>query len=69
MEMDLIWLTVATAGFDPTWDRCEFDSSGEYVCNVVTRKAGAVFQLPCNNEVVADGADEFIGCDDADPTC
>lgn len=55
-------------GFDPTWDRCEFDSSGEYVCNVVTRKAGAVFQLPCNNEVVADGADEFIGCDDADPS-
>ncbi|MDH3923441.1 MAG: hypothetical protein OET41_02450 [Xanthomonadales bacterium] len=52
--------------FDDDWDRCEFNENDEYVC-LVTKKRGAVFELPCNNNVVSDGAEEFIGCDADDP--
>jgi hypothetical protein len=52
--------------FDDDWNRCEFNENDEYVC-LVTKKRGAVFELPCNNNVVSDGAEEFIACDPDDP--
>lgn len=52
--------------FDDQWNRCEFNENDEYVC-LVDRKNGAVFELPCNNNIDPDGAEESWTCDQDDP--
>ncbi len=52
--------------FDETWNRWEFNDNDELV-PMVDRKEGAVFELPCNTNLDADGAEEFIECDPANP--
>ncbi|MFT5769401.1 MAG: hypothetical protein ACI9H8_001368 [Lysobacterales bacterium] len=50
--------------FDEDWNTsAECWTGSEWIdCEIASRKEGAVFELPCNNEIT-DDQDGFIGCD------
>lgn len=52
--------------FDAWWNGDFYDDTGTYEGDLgdpVSRKQGATFMLPCNENIVADGADSFVPCD------
>ena len=52
--------------FDETWNRWEFNDNDELV-PMVDRKEGAVFELPCNNNITAADGETLVECDADDP--
>jgi hypothetical protein len=49
------------------WDTCAYVND-EYICGVISKKQGAVFELPCNNNITDDDTDTFVPCDAAVPS-
>ena len=48
------------------WDTCAYVND-VYTCGVISQKDGAVFELPCNNNI-SDDKEELVPCDAAKPS-
>lgn len=49
------------------WNTCAYVND-VYTCGVISKKEGAVFELPCNNNITDDDQDAFVPCDAAVPS-
>jgi hypothetical protein len=55
--------------FDDDWNgsaECYTDQLGWFACEIASKKNGAVFELPCNNNL-PDDQDEYLNCDTSTP--